>query len=162
MPRAVNSPHALVLQEEFQASSITMQRALDTLIADGFLFTRGHVGTYMAYTPPHQHTYGVLFDDRLLVKANDGTFWSQLAYHCLALQQSGQAQLNLYFNITGHTDDRDYQQALSDLANHRLAGLIFAATYRQLQHTPLVTTPGLPRVSFSAGETTACPISNRR
>ena len=139
-------PSRLVLQEEFHASSITVQRALDTLIADGFLFTRGNVGTFMAYASPHQHTYGVLFDDKLLAGPNDGTFWSQLAYHCLALQQSGQAQLNLYFNITGHTDDQDYQQALSDVANHRLAGLIFAATYCQLQETPLMTTPGLPRV----------------
>lgn len=150
-------PSRLVLQEEFQASSITVQRALDSLIADGFLYTRGHVGTYMAYTPPHQHTNGVFFDDQLLAKPNDGTFWSQLAYHCLALQQSGQAQLNLYFNITGHTDDPDYQRALTDLANQRLAGLIFAATFNPLQHTPLVTTPGLPRVALFGWDDVGVP-----
>ena len=76
-----------------------MQRALDALIADGFLFTRGHVGTFMAYAPPHLHAYGVLFDDHFLAKPNDGTFWSQLAYHCLAQQQSGQAALRTEHEI---------------------------------------------------------------
>lgn len=150
-------PSRLVLQCEFEASSITVQRALDTLIADGFLFTRGHAGTFVAHTPPHLHSYGILFDDHYLAKPNDGTFWSQLAYHCLALQQAGDTRLNLYFNLTWHTDEPDYQRALADLDAHRLAGIIFAATFTPLSTTPLVTAPGLPRVAIFGDTGTGIP-----
>lgn len=150
-PPGSKFPPRLALQEEFQASSITLQKSLDTLMADGFLFTRGHAGTFVTTAPPYLNTYGIVFAENLLCRPNTGTFWSQLAYHCLALQQSGDTRLNLYFGVSGHTDDADYQRACADLEAHRLAGLLFAATFTALQATPLVTTPGLPRVSLFGG-----------
>ena len=67
-PPASQLPARLALQDEFHASSITLQKALDTLAADGFLATRGHAGTFVTPAPPHLHTIGVLFGDQYLCR----------------------------------------------------------------------------------------------
>ena len=70
-----------------------------------------------------------------------------LAYQCLARRQSGQQKINLYFNVTGHVDEEDYQRALADVYAHRLAGLYLTYSL-SLRNTPLFTLPGIARVTL--------------
>lgn len=148
-------PSNVELRREFQCSMDAVLGAVKLLIVDGFLTTRDRVGTFVSLTPPHLDTFGVLFSGYPLTVPSDGTFWTQFAYHSLAMQQSGQYRLQLYFGITGHSDDVDYQRALADLDAHRIAGLLFVSTLAELRHTPLVTRPSVPRMTlFGMGDDT--------
>ena len=49
------------LQERFQVSSVTIQRALDRLISDGFVRAHGRRGTFVVDHPPHACNYGLVF-----------------------------------------------------------------------------------------------------
>ncbi len=112
------------LKQRYDISNVTIQRVFNMLVSDGFIDARGSAGTFVASDPPHLSSYGVVFFDRPLARPNDGTFFSHLAYHCLELQQSGQRNIQLYFEVTGHLDDPDYSRLLADLHAHRLAGLL--------------------------------------
>lgn len=48
---------------EFSVSRVTVQRAFNRLIADGFVTTRGSQGTYVAPRPPNVFRIGLVFDE---------------------------------------------------------------------------------------------------
>jgi len=49
------------LEAEFSASMHTVQKALDDLVRDGFVYACGSRGTFVAENPPHLHHYGLIF-----------------------------------------------------------------------------------------------------
>ncbi len=136
------------LRREFAACAATTQAAVKQLTGDGFLYTEPGRGTFVSQAPPHLTTIGVVFPVNPLTCPPDGTFNSMLAYQCLACQQSGQQKLNLYFSVTGHVDDEDYQRALADVAARRVGGL-FIIYGNNILATPLFTQPGIARVTIS-------------
>jgi DNA-binding LacI/PurR family transcriptional regulator len=134
------------LRDEFGAGASIVQAAMDTLVADGFLVTIARKGTCVSLTPPHLSTYGVVFYQASpLAYAPNGTFHSVLAHECQALQHAGGARINLYFGVTGHTDDSAYQQLQADMQAQRLAGLLFSIQYLDFVSS-LLTESSLPRV----------------
>lgn len=145
------------IRQEFGACATTTQAAIKQLVEDGFLRTEAKRGTYVSLDPPHLTTYGVLFPDRPLAAPPDGTMNSVLAYQCLARQQVGVQRLQLYFGVTGHIDDEDYQRALADIAAHRLAGL-FILYPHTIPGSLLVTQSGLARVSLEQPTANLCGI----
>ena len=66
-------PTRLQMIEELQASPGTVQRALDRLIQDGFIESRGKRGTFVTNHPPHLYQYGVAFWGH----PSDGVAWSR-------------------------------------------------------------------------------------
>ncbi len=54
-------PTREVLQRRHRVSAITVQRALDHLIATGFVEAKGTLGTFVTDRPPHLHRYGMVF-----------------------------------------------------------------------------------------------------
>lgn len=121
------------LQQEFQTGAAIVQAAVHTLVADGFLLTSDRAHTSVSLTPPHLSTYGVVFNcpSPLAYPAN-GTFDSVLAHECAALQHAGSMRLKLYFDVTGHTDQAEYQRLLADVHAQRLAGIFYANMYHSL------------------------------
>ena len=55
------------LEKQFKASRITIQRAFDILIKEGFAIPRGRLGTFVTSIPPH------LYHHRLILP---GPAWS--------------------------------------------------------------------------------------
>lgn len=118
-----------LLQAEFATGAAIVQAAVHTLVSDGFLVTRDRASTCVSLTPPHLCTYGVVFHGPSpLAYPPNGAFDSVLAHACAALQQDGK-RLNLYFGVTGHADDADYQRLLADVAAQRVAGVLFSNMY---------------------------------
>src|SRR5258708_14608322 len=48
------------LQRRFDVASVTLQRALDRLAADGFIATHANRGTFVVAHPPHANHYGLV------------------------------------------------------------------------------------------------------
>src|SRR5437764_1328518 len=59
--RGSRLPNRQELEQVFQVSSATLQRALNHLIQDGFIYSRGSMGTFVSENPPFLSHYGLVF-----------------------------------------------------------------------------------------------------
>ncbi len=79
---AMRLPTRRELAEVYGASSRTVQDALDSLAADGFIESQGTRGTFVSDRPPHLSNYALVFG----VPSRHNRFWSTLQN---AFQHSG-------------------------------------------------------------------------
>ncbi len=128
-------------QESFQLSSITVQSAIDCLIADGFVIPRGRLGTFVAARPPHLHRFGLVIPGR----PEELYFWQALV---AAMQERmrSDADLRIYMSVDGRHGDEERQLA-EDLRCQRLAGVVMTSSFLT-DVEPLVHFPMLPQVSI--------------
>ena len=136
------------LCREFDASTVTIQLALERLMADGFVETHGTRGTFVTPSPPHLTRYALVFP----APPESNRFWMALNNEALRLRHSQGVDLATYWNIDGHSDRKEYRQLVEDVEHHRLAGLIFAASPFLLEGTPLLDEPGIPRTAIASGD----------
>jgi DNA-binding LacI/PurR family transcriptional regulator len=144
------------LESRFAASSVTVQRALDILIADGFVQPRGRSGTFVADHPPHRCHFGLVIPGRLAEQDRWPHFWRALANEAAVLCGNGPLQLSVYSGIATR-DETYYPALLRDVQAHRLAGLIFAANPHYLVNSPVLDSPGLPRVTIGIRDGSVLP-----
>ena len=143
-------PTRAKLETSFDASSVTIQRALDSLVEDGFVVPRGRNGTFVAPRPPHLSHYGVVFPYRPKKGKRWPPFWQAIANEAAVLNRGGTKKLSLFYDVEDqiHSDATDYRELLDSVVKQRLAGLFFVVDPIQLSNTPVVQFPGLPRVTI--------------
>jgi len=139
------------LEQSFDVSSVTIQRALDSLVEDGHVIARGRSGTFVADKPPHLSHYGVVFPYRPRKGEQWPPFWTVIANEALALNRGRSKKISLFYDVEDqiHSDAKDYRDLLDHVVQQRLAGLFFVVDPVQLSNTPVVQLPGLPRVTIS-------------
>jgi DNA-binding LacI/PurR family transcriptional regulator len=134
----------------FDASSVTVQRALDTLIADGVVEPHGRSGTFVVDHPPHLCHYGVVIPSSLAQRESWPHYWRALLDEATVLfAKPDPRSLSVYCGIEVR-DEPHYTRLLRDVQSRRLAGLIFATNPGYLGTSPVLTKPGLPRVSVGS------------
>jgi hypothetical protein len=146
-------PLRVQIEKEFDAAPQTVQRAMSRLINDGFIVPHGRLGTFAAAKPPHLHRYGVVFNTnpRAPVAWNKQPFQEFLYRELVAMQSRHERDIVFYFDVGGHTDDKDFRRLADDIHNERLAGVVFFAQ-ASLDDWPLLSlldTPGMPFVTIS-------------
>ncbi len=151
LPPGSRLPTRRELQQRFDVASATLQRALDRLAADGFIATRANRGTFVVDHPPCAHHYG------LVVPVAHGAvpvhFWTALTNEARQLSGApGARRLSVYNGVDGNARGADYQRLVRDLGHGRLAGLVFAVDPSSLARTPVLTTPGIPRIAIMRRE----------
>ena len=142
-------PSRIEIERQFGASTMTVQRALETLKNDGFIVASRGDGTYVSEHPPHLSRYGIVFPAAPDRKGWN-RFWTALSQEATALQSASTLELALYHGVDEHHDGEDYGRLVADVCAHRLAGLIFAAPNFLYRDTPLLDEPDIPRVEFAA------------
>jgi DNA-binding LacI/PurR family transcriptional regulator len=142
-------PTRAELEQRFQVSSTTLQRALDRLGQDGFVEAQGARGTFVSNHPPHLCNYGLVIPHRPSnAPGKFRHFWTVLANEAVRVETSNPSIRFPIFYVNNATDDVEaYQQLLRHITAHRLAGLIFITPPDLLQGTPIMDFPGLARVS---------------
>ena len=149
-PAGSQLPTRAEIEAEFGASRVTVQRALDELRHDGWVTVSGRKGTYVARQLPHLTRYALVFHvpTPRFRPGGGGQFLETLLRVGRGWEDAVGAEVQPYFGVDGHEDSEDYQSLLRELRAQRLAGLIFATAPHALTGTPLLTEPGLPRVSI--------------
>lgn len=139
------------LEGEFDVSSTTLQRALDQLRDEGFVFARGSSGTFVSATPPHTHHYGLVFPKPRFPFTDQ--FWSSLeAAAAMMEEQRPELKIPVFTNGIASPEHPETAELLQTVEEGRLAGLIFGSTYpAYAHHAALVQTP-LPKVSLCSGK----------
>jgi DNA-binding LacI/PurR family transcriptional regulator len=139
-------PERNVLAKELGACLATLQGAVAQMVEEGFVLVGPRKkGTYVAENPPHLSRYRLVFpfgpDDW-------GQFWRALesaARHRTTREQ----EFLCFYGLSGHRDIAEYRNVVEEVQTRRVAGLIFASSAEELQGTPLLEYPGLPRAAIA-------------
>jgi DNA-binding LacI/PurR family transcriptional regulator len=131
-------------------SPITVQAAIDRLVADGFLRARTGQGTFVADQPPHLSSIAIAFPTH-----PGDHYLSPWSKFCKALDRAistyarrAQRKVKTLYDVNGHEDSESQQMLVQDIRAQRLAGVIFAEPPFGLVRHPIVEVPDLPRVGF--------------
>jgi DNA-binding LacI/PurR family transcriptional regulator len=118
-------PTRVQIEKRFQASPVTVQRALDTLTEEGFVVSRGRQGTFVAERPPHRHRWALVFPLNPHVNG-----WNR--YFAGLLRESQKSLLAtetltpVFLVREGNQHyARDVARLVADLTCGRLAGCIY-------------------------------------
>ena len=148
-------PTRFELERHYGASRLTVQRALDQLVRDGFVYVQGRQATYVSKTPPHLHRVALAFPNHLHQSDEWKGFWTALSQAARQLEaesaaRGGALQIPFYYGVDGHTDAEDYGRLAREVEGRRLAGIIFSHTPTALQGSPLLA-PDVARVATMPG-----------
>lgn len=139
-------PARTCLIKELSSCANTVQEAVSCLVDEGFIETGARKkGTYVVENPPHLSRYRLIFP---FGPDAWGQFWR--AIEAAAQQRTTQScEFSCFYGLSGHRDIAEYQQVVNEVKTKGIAGLIFVSSATELTGTPLLTTPGLPRVAIA-------------
>jgi|GEM_PF-933395 len=133
------------LETQFGVSRMTVQKVLDRLTRDGFIRSRGHLGTFITEHPPCFHRYGIVFQN-----SPEESSWG--GYHAAMLRVAEEfnhapaRELACYFGVD-REGNGEYEALLDDIASERLAGLLFTSGPWHLTRSPVVTQQHIPAMA---------------
>ncbi len=149
-------PDRSVLQRIFGVSRTTIQGAMDHLIEDGFVKAIRGQGTFVSAYPPHLCRYGLLFavNNTRTYAIPASHFYQRLCQEADQIQQErDDVCFRIYAGLQTH-EGQDYERLISDVHNHRLAGLLFVFMDPQVfVGTPIADEPGIARAAYWPKET---------
>lgn len=149
LPAGSRIPSRKELQERFAVASVTMQLAIDRLVADGFLNAQGNRGTFVVDHIPSSNHYALV--SPFAPTTPRVQFWRALVNEAKAVSRSTHRRISVFHRIDGNPDGVDYQRLLRDLQHKRLAGIVFAVNAYMLEETPILTIPHVPRIAVMSG-----------
>lgn len=134
------------LVSSLNSNHYTVQNAIKKLESEGYLAVGARKsGTRVAPNPPHITSYYLIMPES---PGHWGHFWKALAETAEA--KSGEnCNIKCVYRLSGHDDIADYQQMITDVQNKSVAGIIFASSADEFIDSPLLDTPGIPRVAIS-------------
>ena len=139
-------PQRAELEEDFQVSKVTLQRAMNLLIEDGFVDVTRRKGSFVVERPPHLSRYALVFQGLHDPHNHLSQFWVALANEAARRERQSQNSIPIYYGINGHTDTEDFHKLSSEIHEHRLAGLIYVPDYSFPPDLSVVGESGLPCV----------------
>jgi len=134
-------PTRSTIKNQFKTGGRLVDEVFEQLEEDGFVYTEPSHGTYVAEHPPHLCHYAVV----LSASKEGSAFDVALKHEAEALLQAGTGRLLTYADVVPGT--AEYKRLIGDMNAHRVAGLIFRQPpLSDVDGTPLLTMPGIPRV----------------
>ncbi len=116
-------PNRTELEGSFQASRVTVQKALNRLASDGFVRATPR-GTFVGDRPPHLNRFAVAYPSTPGETHGWSQYWTSFSHELHAVQESLGIQVVSFYDITGHVDTESFQQLLAEARDQKLAGVI--------------------------------------
>jgi DNA-binding LacI/PurR family transcriptional regulator len=137
------------LESQLKASRMTVQKALDELIRDGFVISKGKLGTFVSEAPPCLNHYGLILPHSPTHPRWNG-YYDALLLSLHELNEVLQSQIQIYYSVDMPKDE-SFLQLCQDVKARRLAGLMFAEGPIGLVDTELLRHPQIPMVASMSG-----------
>jgi DNA-binding LacI/PurR family transcriptional regulator len=141
-------PSRAELGRRFQTTPVTVQRAVNPLIEDGFLCAEGPRGTFVSQTPPHLTRFALVFPHDPLNPSEENAFLRTLAEVGASLGSDSGLDIVPFYKLYGDLRCEEYLELVREVNAGKLAGIIFATNPFLLENTPVLDRPGIPRVAF--------------
>lgn len=143
-------PPRTTYEEKFEVSSVTVQRAFDRLISDGFLDTRGKNGTFVTEHPPHLWRIGIALQNTLDDEAASRLFYEVVVRAAERIEAQGGRSLPVYMEMDEHVRSEGCREILRDIRAHTLAGIVFVGRPRLSPDNPILSEGEAPRVVMTS------------
>ena len=128
---------------EYNAALSTMQRAIDTLVAEGFIVCTPGKGTFVHSQPPSKADVALVFGSAISARS---LFCEAIRSVSGAISQSHSYRLRT-FDVHGDQRERSIETLVALAASHRLAGIIVVSPSSDiLDALPKPTTGSVPMV----------------
>ncbi len=142
-------PTRVEFEKMFSTTAVTVNRAFEPLIRDGFLRTAGKSGTFVSANPPHLNNFAIVYPDLIGEENND----SSALYDAMRLAEDKVAQelkikLVEYDKFSVSSDCRSFLKLTDDIVNHRLAGVFFSHWPRGLEKSSFLDILDIPSVTL--------------
>jgi DNA-binding LacI/PurR family transcriptional regulator len=115
-------PTRRALCNHYNASSVTLQRAVDILIEEGFIEARGRNGSFISDTPPHLADFIMMFPHAAVYREN--LFFKSLEKSIRKIEEREKINITIYRNIENEKDLLSYQELISKIQERKIAGII--------------------------------------
>jgi DNA-binding LacI/PurR family transcriptional regulator len=145
LPPNARMPTRRELSRQYAGTLTTVQHAISSLERDGFVVSRGKLGTFVVDRPPHLNRMALAFP-ATPGNANWGLYWDHLAAAARHVVTDQGLHLSVYTGIDAREPGDDYQHLLDDVLHDRVAGIIFSTSPFTVAGTPILDRPGIPRV----------------
>ena len=149
-PAGCQLPNQVQMASQFEVSGFTVHRALDQLAREGFIRKRRRLGTHVVDVPPHLSNLALVFANDPSSSSHYSKFYQALANAAVAYQHTEKRALYLFHGVSRQTGSQDRQRLIEHLQAHQLAGIVFSSPPLDLQGTPILDLPGIPRVALAA------------
>lgn len=143
-------PQRAELEESFHVSKVTLQRAMNLLIEDGFIDAAPRRGSFVVARPPHLSRYALVFQGAPKGPQLWSRFWMALTNEAAWRERQDDVTIPVYYGIDGHTDTNDYQKLAIEVEEHRVAGVIYVAAYPRTPDLSLLHRTGVPGVTVQS------------
>ena len=109
------------LEQQYPASRLTLQRAMQRLKQQNFIVTRSRQGMSVADRPPHLNRYGIL----LAYHERHNRFWSAILHDAHELGERTGCEFVPFRNLArANYDENEWERLRDDIEEHCLAGII--------------------------------------
>ena len=136
------------LEKQFSCSSVTLQRAIDRLVLDGFLVSRGRLGTFVVDAPPNSNRFALFFNGNRS-SVFHSRFYLAMQRECQKLLEDENIQITLYGGKALGLSFEDLEAVEAAIIGHRLAGIIFAGQPVEWSDTPILDGHSVPRICLA-------------
>lgn len=141
-------PKRVDLEQRFAVSPLTIQRAVDRLIEEGFVYAKTGQGTFVVEHPPHLSRYGLVFPSHPGDRGGWSTFYTALSAEAQLIQREAPQKLAIYQGLELAERDEARRRLIEEVETHQLAGLIFVFSPQNFANTPILTEPRMARVAI--------------
>ncbi len=117
-------PTRRTLMEQFNTTSVTVQRAFDRLAHAGFIEGKGRRGTFVVPRPPHLHRIGLVFRSSP-GKAEWRHLWTVVRQAGCCIEREDEWSFQPYFDVRPDHLSDDWHRLCRDVKERHLAGLFF-------------------------------------
>lgn len=148
-PPGSRLPSRRELMTEFGTSSATLQKAFDRLAAQGYVTTVAKHGAYVADRLPESSCYGLVVGHPPAAPVRN-RFWGTLSRLAGTWDDGSGRRFDRYFIAEAGDAEEDLRRLRADVADGRLAGLVFASIPYHLLDRPAASllSANIPRVCF--------------
>lgn len=141
-------PKRVDLEQRFDVSPLTIQRAVDRLIDEGFVYAKTGQGTFVADHPPHLSRYGIVFNSHPNDRSGWSTFYNALLTEIRLVQRDTPRKLVIYQGLELAERHEERERLIEEVRTHQLAGLIFVFAPHSFVGTPILDEPRMARVAI--------------
>ncbi|HEY3322148.1 MAG TPA: GntR family transcriptional regulator [Planctomycetota bacterium] len=144
--------------DRYRASLVTVQRALEALESEGFVYADGRNGTFVSALPPHLCQYAIIFQYFPSQEDRWVRYWTALSNEAARLQKNSSRRFILFHGLDKGAQSEEYPRLEAAVRRHSLAGLIFPTSAYRLAGTPVLDLPNLPRVAVHDRKEFGIPV----
>jgi DNA-binding LacI/PurR family transcriptional regulator len=141
-------PTRAFLEKKYKVSKVTMQKAIDALVADGTVETRGRHGTYVSKYPTELYHYGLIFQYKQSHDFPWSRQWDAIKAEAEKVFQKSPYRLSIFYGDQHYLNANGNVDFMDDLNNCRMAGLIFIMDPKIFEGTGLIEQKDIPKVTL--------------